>query len=275
LRAACLHLAIQPVWEGLADHVWTDAQLQFLQARFQPYDFVAGMKRPFDCERAAGALTVELIRKKGLGLLVELIGPGSPTSLDRKFANWCGAFIPRGWYYQEQLNHCRLYQMQLDGAYDPAKKRISPERIKANTKALEREIASGSFGKTLSGFLNHRIIAALFLPALNKIPLKAAMAQTAADQTVLACALERNRLAAGNLPETLDALVPKFIPQLPADVISGESYKYRRTDPPLLGSSGAASGQFILYSVGWNEKDDGGVPGKTLFDPEQGDWVWQ
>ena len=148
LRAACAHLAVQPIWEGLADHVWTDAQLQVLQARFQQYDFVAGMKRPFDCERAAGALTADLIRKKGLALLVEFIGPGSPTSMDRKFANWCGAFIPRGWYYQEQLNHCRLYQMQLDGAYDPANKRISPEKIKANTKAMEREIASGSLGKT-------------------------------------------------------------------------------------------------------------------------------
>ena len=35
----------------------------------------------------------------------------------------------------------------------------------------------------------------------------------------------------------------------------------------------AFDGQFILYSVGWNEKDDGGVPGKTLFDEKEGDWV--
>ena len=25
------------------------------------------------------------------------------------------------------------------------------------------------------------------------------------------------------------------------------------------------------HSVGWNEKDDGGVPGKTVT---EGDWVW-
>ena len=36
----------------------------------------------------------------------------------------------------------------------------------------------------------------------------------------------------------------------------------------------ADDGKFVLYSVGWNEKDDGGVPGKTLFDQTQGDWVW-
>ena len=165
--------------------------------------------------------------------------------------------------------------MQLDGAYDPAKKRISPEKIRANSKELEREIASGSFGKTVSGFLNHRIIAALFLPALNKIPLKAAMAQTATDQSVLACAIERYRIANGSFPETLDALVPKFIPQLPANVIGGQPYSYRRTDPPSLGSSGAASSQFMIYSVGWDEKDNGGMSGKDLFDEQEGVWVWQ
>jgi len=27
----------------------------------------------------------------------------------------------------------------------------------------------------------------------------------------------------------------------------------------------------VLYSIGWNGKDDGGVPGKTMA---EGDWVW-
>jgi len=48
-------------------------------------------------------------------------------------------------------------------------------------------------------------------------------------------------------------------------VISGEPYKYHRT----------TGGQFVLYSIGWNEKDDGGAPGQTLFHDKQGDWVWQ
>lgn len=60
--------------------------------------------------------------------------------------------------------------------------------------------------------------------------------------------------------------MPRFISSLPHDVITGEPYKYRRTD----------DGQFVLYSVGWNEKDDGGVPGTTYFSNEtHGDWVWR
>ena len=49
------------------------------------------------------------------------------------------------------------------------------------------------------------------------------------------------------------------------DPISGQPCHYRRTE----------AGQFILYSVGWDEKDDGGTPGRNLFDEKEGDWVWR
>ena len=85
----------------------------------------------------------------------------------------------------------------------------------------------------------------------------------------VACALERYRLAHGEYPETLDALAPQFIEKLPHDIINGQPLHYRRTD----------DGKFVLYSVGWNEKDDGGTvvftKGGSAVDREKGDWVWQ
>jgi hypothetical protein len=105
----------------------------------------------------------------------------------------------------------------------------------------------------------------MLLPALGRVVTRAATAQTAFNQAAIACALERYRLANGHYPETLMALAPRFISSLPDDVITGEPYKYRLTD----------DGRFVLYSVGWDEKDDGGVPGKLLFDQEKGDWVWE
>jgi hypothetical protein len=74
----------------------------------------------------------------------------------------------------------------------------------------------------------------------------------------------------------LDALAPQFIAKLPHDIIGGQPLHYRR-DPPSPGS-GAASGQFVLYSVGWNETDDGGEVGfkkDGSVDINQGDWVWR
>ncbi len=86
--------------------------------------------------------------------------------------------------------------------------------------------------------------------------------QSLVRQALLACALERYRLAEGAYPDRLDALVPKYLATLPSDILSGATLKYRRND----------QGGFLLYSVGWNERDDGGIPGNTAAD---GDWVWR
>ena len=263
VRIACLQMATQPIWEGLCEHRWNDAQLEELQTRLQRYDFVADLKLPLDCERAAGVLTVDLLLH-GKYHLAQLANTDDPrvTAVDLVFR-----IMPRGWYYQEQLSYLRLYQVQLGGGIDTAKRTISPQQINFGANYLGRTMYGvGSAGDEFRALaIDHCVVASLLLPALSKLSVRAATAQTAADQAAIACALERYRLANGQFPQTLDALVPRFISQLPHDVINGESYNYRRTD----------DGQFVLYSVGWNEKDDGGVPGKTLFDDKQGDWVWQ
>lgn len=82
------------------------------------------------------------------------------------------------------------------------------------------------------------------------------------DQLRLACALERHRIARGSLSEALDALVPQWIDRIPVDVIDGQPIRYR-IEP---------EGGYRLYSIGWNEVDDNGTPGKTR---EQGDWVFR
>ena len=291
VRVACVQIAIQPVWEGLAEHRWTDAQLQELQARFSSYDFLADMEQSLKAERAVGTLTADLITKKGL-VYVEGIG-----SLDN-YRNYqepfrkvlfyvIGKVIPSGWYDREKLNYNKLFDAQFEGVVDLAAKTVSPQKAALDADEMGRQIY-GKYGPPVAGsphnfieldrqvngessgsaalhaILHHRVMAKLLLPALRNVPTKSAAAQTAANQAALACALERYRLANGQFPETLEALTPRFISHAPNDVITGQPYKYRRTE----------DGQFILYSVGWNEQDDGGVPGKSLFDQTQGDWVW-
>jgi len=51
------------------------------------------------------------------------------------------------------------------------------------------------------------------------------------------------------------------------DIIGGKPLHYRRTD----------GGRFLLYSIGWNETDDGGQMGLTEYgtvDTAKGDWIW-
>ena len=74
-------------------------------------------------------------------------------------------------------------------------------------------------------------------------------------------------IASGQLPEKLDELAPKFIVKLPPDIISGGPLHYQRK----------ANGHFLLYAVGENGTDDGGITAINddhEVDWQHGDWVW-
>ena len=73
--------------------------------------------------------------------------------------------------------------------------------------------------------------------------------QTDVNQAMLVCALERYRHKHGEYPSSLDALVPDSLSKPPLDITTGE---------PLEISHRTDDGKFLLYSVGWNEADDGG-----------------
>ena len=105
-------------------------------------------------------------------------------------------------------------------------------------------------------------------PALGAGARRFAYAQSSVNLARTAIALERYQLAHGTYPGSLDALVPQFIARLPLDVINGQPLRYRLE----------ANGPFVLYSVGWNEADDGGEVGRIKYgtpDISEGDWVWR
>lgn len=95
-------------------------------------------------------------------------------------------------------------------------------------------------------------------PALLEI----ARTQDRVSATRLAGALERAFLRDGAYPESLDALVPAFLPAVPRDVVSLRPFHYERPAPNA----------FRLWSEGWNRRNDGGTPGND--DRLSGDWVW-
>ena len=109
----------------------------------------------------------------------------------------------------------------------------------------------------------YNFLAAIGTPNITKATQTLAHNQTMVNEAQIACALERYHLAHGEYPETLDALVPQFIEKLPHDIIGGQ---------PLHLSPHRRHGKFLLYSVGWNETDDGGIASDKM---DQGDWVWE
>jgi hypothetical protein len=69
------------------------------------------------------------------------------------------------------------------------------------------------------------------------------------DGVVSGIALERYWARHARYPESLEALVPQFLPAVPIDRITGDALKYRLVD-----------GRPLLYSVGADRDDDGGRP---------------
>lgn len=71
--------------------------------------------------------------------------------------------------------------------------------------------------------------------------------------------IEQHYTEHGSYPASLDVLARALGGAVPLDPFSGEPYQYVVSDDG-----------FLLYSVGGNQVDDGGV-----HDQANGDWVWR
>lgn len=89
---------------------------------------------------------------------------------------------------------------------------------------------------------------AILLPAIDAATRTAESAVLRRDGLLAGLALELFRRDHGAYPESLDALVPAYLPAVPPDRFTGEPLHYRLID-----------GQPRLWSVGADRNDDGGV----------------
>jgi hypothetical protein len=256
-RERILGMAVQIIWEGLGQHSWSDAQLREFQARLEDSSVLKQFSESMRAERASfGDGIFEYLRAHPSELRGMI--DSSSTSLPAAILS----YGPNGWLYQEQVSYQRLYDQKLPAGFDVDAGRFHPQDIEQWAKQLDLITGRG----IIDQLRHHRLLSSLLFPNLTGLYQKTALAQNNLNQAAIACALERHRLAHGQYPETLDSLLPAFIGKLPLDVCSGQPLKYRRE----------ADGHFILYSIGWNERDDTGtvVKDKEHIDSTQGDWVW-
>jgi hypothetical protein len=251
VRIAIVSIGIQPIWEGLAEHRWSDAQLAELDSELAKTDFLADYGFIMRSERAFSIKSFENLRHTR-----EMISNTDAGIVTNKLT-----FMPSAYFYRNELAIARMQQQWILPLVDTNMRVISPA-------ALQR--ANDAFNTEMKHYSPYKVQALRLFPAIGKTARSIATLQASIDLARVACALERYRLAHGQYPETLDALAPQFIGKLPHDIINGQPLHYRRTD----------DGTLVLYSVGWNESDDGG---KIVFekgsvkvvDREKGDWVWQ
>jgi hypothetical protein len=258
VRMAELHLTLQPLAEGMGK--WSEPQLREFQDRLEKLDFLQDINRTLEAERTLfGGGVIEYMRRSPKKM-------GDSRVFDDSGITSVGVLLsaaPNGWYYFEQLNYNRLFDRYLLPTIDLTNRLIRPAQVSRMVEALTREIS----GPPSARLLQHRLFAGLLLPSLSKVSQKAAFSQTAVNLAVIACAVERYRMAHANIPDSPQDLVPQYLQRVPHDVINGQPLLYKK----------ASATDYVLYSVGWNETDDDGTVKQTKsggIEQNEGDWVW-
>ena len=253
VRRGIIDTVIQPIWEGLAQRLWSDDQLkqfdQELAAYDALYDYDQGLRR----ELALQLKEIEYLKNNRANGMTDMNGD---TVWLPTLAYWLS---PGGWFYEGERKVARVFNAALPTPYERDHRMLS-RRIPRRVGDIEAEERRSKWNPS-------NLALAFTTPTYGQALHILAQTQASVDMARIGCALERYRQTHGNYPETLDALVPEFMVAIPHDIINGQPLHYRRT----------TNGLFILYSVGWDEKDDGGVPAPRydFLNRVPGDWVWQ
>jgi hypothetical protein len=257
IDSAVTGLYADTIAEGMRLHAWREPELAALQEQLKEINLPPLLAQSFQFERAASCHTLENVKPDDF---VKLFNTGTPKGFWDKMKDptyMMMEFAPRGWVYQNMVKIAAMDGKYLEG-FDVTNRRVSSAKIE---KAVDNAMAS------LSHFRPYNYLALVMVPNFSRAVQTLSRNQCMAEEALTACALERYRLAHGKYPETLAALVPQLLEKVPPDIINGEPLKYRLKE----------NDQFVLYSVGWNGKDDGGVPGPKkdgASDVRLGDWVW-
>jgi len=268
VRYACDAIALHAMWEGLIDHRWSDEQLARFQDVLTRRDYAPGSIRAIECERNIAGYELERILADRLGRLhqLEALGGNNSPSEVEELLTAISILMPDGWFRQNQAQLMQGYQNLLDSARTAMKPAARTEALKeaqALDEVADRFLIEASAHTTPRNFLVRRL-----LPSLGKASQRAQRAITLARLGAVACALERHQRAHGRYPESLLDLGPATLKALPDDWMSGQPFRYRRTE----------DGRFELWSVGPDGKDDGGVyrtrNRKNNSVSEDRDWPW-
>ncbi|MGO8698870.1 MAG: hypothetical protein ACLQVY_14240 [Limisphaerales bacterium] len=248
---------LQPIWEGLSAQRWSKDQLESFQRYFSAMDLLTKYEEVSKTELAFTCAWIDSLSAE----------PGSLyLNKEQSFSDYQWDYInpisPRGWYYQNELTAARFFRDDLLPDVATQSQRAFPGASRTNAERFKRI----SFTAYTYAFK--------FLGSVLS-PQEFVRTQTEINLALVACALERFRMAQGRFPDKLDALAPVFLEKLPHDIMNGQPLKYRLTE----------DGRFVLYSVGWNQIDDGGtVPNplktdslreRSSYRSETGDWVWE
>lgn len=237
-----IEITKKATWDLLQSPSIQETDLRMLQEAWGNVRIAEGLIPAMRFERASGLTAFDASVENGLAATSS---GGRPPS----FASWQEISSAAKMYLwgalfrsSDQLHYIKAYQAPIDAA--PANPLVGPWKnsyegarhhyLKANDAQISR---------MLSEIL---LIREDFITQVVATQAQAALTSTA-------IALRRHQLAFQTLPETLDDLVPQFLPTVPFDPFDGQPLRYRKI----------SDREFLLYSTGTDFEDNGGLATNT------------
>jgi hypothetical protein len=245
-RLAAIGHTVETIGEGLRGHHWDESTLRKLQTVLATISIWEDLRLTLAAEYA------------GRNSIYELLLSNSAKRdqlLDAKVGRFAYLYrsIPRHFF--------RANQLRSDLYFDELLARIS-----VDGRTYDPDLPTPSSAEILNGYIApyYYGLFRVELPMYASVLEGYVRQKAQLDEASVAIALELYRLAHGGLPETLRELVPEYLPAVPLDPYTQKPLLYRR----------AEGGTFLLYSVGKNRTDDGGVTDQKLRARQQLDDVW-
>ncbi|HAB15593.1 MAG TPA: hypothetical protein DCE44_03990 [Verrucomicrobiales bacterium] len=238
LISGLVGLACETMTTGAAEHVLSrgilsDSQLRELQSAFHR----AATNQNFYASIVGEICMADQIRHMSASNAVAWFGASAGTSMSEVIGT------ARLWMYVAMGMNRRDYGVAL-AVLDDLRlnaRRPFPERLRG------AETISEATQRRLSA--NYLPLASGMIAGEASTAAKDARSTAILEAAAVACAVERFRLVHTNrLPESLDSIVPEFLPVIPPDPMDGQPLRYR----PLTNG-------YVVYSIGEDNHDSDGI----------------
>ncbi|MFN0128373.1 MAG: hypothetical protein ACKV19_17000 [Verrucomicrobiales bacterium] len=251
--SSTLNFALEATWFAAADQTFTPDDWRRLGDFWRHQRPLDSLEDGVRTELAFGYLSHAQLRVKPaeyLGMVLTSDPFGGLSEWEERVAR----LIPPGWFDAAHASWVTEAQALVHRIRDPA----IPDRYNLDDW-LDQRVGDARFP---SPRVSVRSLSVLVQPVR-----RIAAVHATARLAEAACALEAHAAENESPPDTLEALVPRYLTTVPLD-LDGRPIRY---------SPVSATGRYKLWSIGSDGVDNGGAAkgGSQAWINTTGDWVWE
>jgi hypothetical protein len=249
---------LKVIKDGMGMNAWQEPQLIEIQRQLAQVHLISSVAYSLRAERAG---VCRIICDEQTARYTMLARSPRKPGLWGKLRDphwWLFNYGSPGLLYENAATLAEASQKTLD-AVDTRNEIIHPHLVDKAARAIQQTFSRFSLKSYLAGSM---------LPNCANALKTTAQTQALVNEASVVCALERYRIKNKKYPQQLKDFIPLFANDLPKDSVNGQPLRYKLRD----------DGTYLLYSVAWNEVDDGGTapPNKNwdVAAVRPVDWVW-